>query len=99
MTTHSYMGIKACSQESTLCIGSDDEGEGDADEGTTTTAAAPAQALVTLSSFIYGNHLSDKKIDKAEKVNRYLADHNFFLTLGASSEYSEMASPIYTRDA
>ena len=67
MTTHSYMGIKACSQESTLCIGTDDEGEGDADEGTTTTAAAPAQALVTLNSFKYGNHSSDKKLIRQRK--------------------------------
>ena len=51
MSIHSYMGIAGCLQVSTLCIGSDDEGEGDDVEGTTTTAVAPALALVTIDSF------------------------------------------------
>jgi hypothetical protein len=69
---HSYMGILGCLQASTLCIGTDDEGEGDAVEGTTSTAAAPAPlALVTIDSFRYGNNLSESRINKTEKVNRY----------------------------
>ena len=78
MTFHSYMGIAGCLQGSTLCIGTDDEGEGDDVEGTTTTAVAPALALVTIDSFRYENNSSESKIDKTEKVNRYLADHNYF---------------------
>jgi hypothetical protein len=67
-----------CLQASTLCVGTDDESEGDAVEGAAITAAAPALALVTIDSFRYGNNLSDGRIDKTEKVNRHLADHNFF---------------------
>ena len=72
------MSIAGCLQASTLCVGTDDEGEGDAVEGATITAAAPALALVTIDSFRYGNNLSEGRIDKTEKVNRHLADHNFF---------------------
>ena len=79
MTTHSYMSIAGCLQASTLCVGTDDEGEGDAVEGATITAAAPALALVTIDSFRYGNNLSEGRIDKTEIVNRYLADLIFFL--------------------
>jgi hypothetical protein len=70
------MLIAGCLHAPTFCIGSDDEG--DSDEGTTTAPAAPALAVVTIESFRYGNNLSESRIDKTEKVNRYLADHNFY---------------------
>ena len=69
-----FMSIAGCLQASSLCVGTDDEGEGDALEGATITAAAPALALVTIDSFRYGNNLSEGRIDKTEKVNRHLAD-------------------------
>ena len=51
MAIHSYLVLAGCLQASTLCIGTDNEGEADAFEGSTTTAAAPALALVTIDLF------------------------------------------------
>ena len=70
MTIHSYMVLAGCLKASTLCIGTDNEGEADAFEGSTTTAAAPALALVTIDLFQFENSLSESRIDKTEKVNR-----------------------------